>query len=101
MKRNIIYSLIVVLFLTSCLAGCTGDAASAIVGKWSQDNVMLEFFKDGSGILTEDNVEYKFTWAIENQRLKIKAENEYVSSFDYKITRSALTLNDEKFIRKK
>jgi hypothetical protein len=89
----------VVFFLASYLAGCTGDDESAIVGKWAQDNVVIEFINDGSGVLTEDNVEFKFTWAIENQRLKIKAENEYVSSFNYKISRSALTLNDEKFIK--
>jgi hypothetical protein len=83
------------------LAGCTGDDESAIVGKWTQDKVVLEFIEGGSGILTEDKDEYKFTWAIENERLKIKAENEYVSSFDYKISRSVLTLNDEKFIKRK
>jgi hypothetical protein len=84
------------------LAGCKGDGTSAIVGKWAQEenqDVALEFFKDGSGILTESKVEYKFTWVAENQRLTTKAENEYTTSFDYKISGSVLTLNDEKFIK--
>jgi hypothetical protein len=101
MNRGI-FSLIVVLFFTSYFAGCKSDDASAIVGKWAQEedqSVVLEFIGDGSGILTEDNIEYKFTWAMEDDRLKIKAENEYVSSFDYKISRSALTLRDDKFIK--
>jgi hypothetical protein len=89
------------VLLVFCLVSCSGK--SALVGKWVEEDgeVTLEFFKDGSGIIKENDKEYKCTWtATESGQLTISFDGE-TETFDYKINGSVLNLGDGDIILKK
>jgi len=98
-----------ILLISSLISfGCSGTSISPLVGKWAEENdpkdVVLEFFKDGSGIVDGSKV----TWtASENGQLTFKDTDGRTESYVYEISGSILTLifdggwgpSEDKFIK--
>ena len=100
-KVTIILSLAMLLLFT--LAGC-GGGSSALVGKWKIEDGQprrnhdikledMELLKDGTGIIDQ----LKIIWKAEKGRFFVTVTifgTEVSEAFDYKISRSKLTLTD-------
>jgi outer membrane biogenesis lipoprotein LolB len=106
MKKILFYGLILVCMLY--LAGCTGSGTSALIGKWvseEEQDLEIEFFEDGTSITSAGEYKMRFFWTSEEKgKLTIKAENvtsAHTESLDYKISGQILTLDKDKFRRKK
>jgi hypothetical protein len=90
------------------LAGCTDTGTSALIGKWVSEedqNLVIEFFEDGTAITSVGEYKIRNFWTSEEKgKLTVKAENvvnAHTVSIDFKISGQVLTLDNDKFRRKK
>jgi hypothetical protein len=100
--------LVIGILLVFCLVSCTGSRKSALVGKWVAEGgwLEIEFFKDGSVTYKEgeggdyDEV-FKGTWEAKESGQLILDFGFDSESFDYKISGSVLTLDNDVILKKK
>ena len=97
--KNKIICLIGIFFIFS-LGNCAGK--SVLVDSWILDenhDVILEFLKDGSGILYTDVGFARFKWVAEENGLLtiIGPELDIDGKYNYKVIDSILTLKNDNF----
>jgi hypothetical protein len=99
MNKKLILAFGILLVFCFVSVNCSAQSSNnALVGKWvSEENqdLMLEFFKDGSGTNSfEDEIFSKFTWkTTESGLLTFSGDDELDGTWDFKITGSTLTID--------
>lgn len=70
-----------------------------LTGQWKNDEYgYMEFFSDGTGTVSDDDVSYTITWIAENERLKISMDTllgETSVTYGYKLDGDNLILTDD------
>jgi len=78
------------------LVGCEGGRDSNLVGRWRDSSVTIEFFRNGTGEVTERGETESFTWSTDNGRLTIVFyDEEWTDDYSLSADGNTLTLFDE------
>ena len=96
-NKRILWSRILLLF---ALVNFTGCGKSVFVGKWvleENHDIIIEFIKNGSGILYADIGFEKFKWVVTEDDLLTIVGSEADGKYNYKIFDSILTLTNDDF----
>ena len=101
--RRIIIICMTALVVLLAITGC--GKKESLVGKWvyteegTGRTASMEFFSDGTGIVTSETSSYSCTWTAENGRLKVEVDagmfGKSSQVADYEIDGDKLILSDE------
>ena len=72
MKKTIAILLIAVMILT--FAACA--AKNRLIGTWGDGHQSITFKKDGSGVFTENRIDYPMTYSVEGDVLTMTIDGE-------------------------
>ncbi|WP_041720995.1 hypothetical protein [Alkaliphilus metalliredigens] len=95
MKKTVCLILVISLLLIT-LSGCS--SSNSIVGKWGNDEIELEFFKNGDAVFREGSETGHFKYEVLSDKdLKLTAKIEFreeTEIFDYSIENNTLLIMD-------
>ena len=78
-------ALIVALGLLAACDHSTSESDSPLVGRWSYEDVVLEFFSDYTGVELFEGRGFSFNWTISGSKLEMDYGEDDDGSFMYEV----------------